>query len=174
MQEKAAIKLILSRRTDLLGYVWSIVRDEHLAEDVFQDVVLIVLGKLDEINDEDHLIRWLRVALRLESLKALRRRRSQPASMEPGLLEALEEAWDAELLSEHSEVKQLLSRCLDRLTPKARLLVEARYVQGLTGQPLAERLGRSVNAVYVGLSRAHRSLAECMRQSLGAEGEATP
>lgn len=172
LEENVAVKLILRQRSDLLGYVWSIVRDEHLAEDVFQDVFLAVLGKLDGIADEEHLQRWLRVALRLESLKALRRGRSAPALMEPGLLDALDEAWEAEFAIEKAETMQSLSLCLEKLTPQARRLVETRYVDGLTGRSLAESLGRSVNAVYVGLSRAHKTLGECMRKALRGRSEA--
>lgn len=162
----------MAQRSDLLGYVWSIVRDEHLAEDVFQDVLIIALSKLETIKDAGHLERWLRVALRLESLKALRRRGNSATLMEPTLMDALDATWEAELSAEGEELKHKLSYCVERLPPKARLLVEKRYEEGISGQALALELGRSLNAVYVGLSRAHRALAECMQRPLPVGGEA--
>ena len=44
----------------LLGYVLSIVRDFHLAEDVFQDASLIVLRKGEQLQDERDFPAWAR------------------------------------------------------------------------------------------------------------------
>jgi len=171
LEREPAIKLIMAQRSDLIGYVWSIVRDEHLAEDVFQDVLIVALAKLDTIADAAHLRRWLRVALRLESLKALRRQGKSATLMEPTLMDALDATWQAELEAEDEEMKRKLSYCVDRLPPKARLLIQKRYEEGITGKALALELGRSLNAVYVGLSRAHRALAECMQRPQPVGGE---
>ena len=56
--------------------------------------------------------------------------------------------------------------CLEQLSPCAQNLVKLRYAEGVSGERLAEVVDRSLNTVYVALSRIHRSLGDCIKQRL--------
>src|SRR4051812_42778075 len=60
------VRTLLAERGTLLGFIHSLVRDRHLAEDVFQSVMVAAISKRDEIQDREHLLKWLRTAARFE------------------------------------------------------------------------------------------------------------
>ena len=45
-------------------------------------------------------------------------------------------------------------------------LLAMRYEEEISGQEIADRLGRPINTVYVTLTRLHRALEECVRAQL--------
>jgi len=59
----------------------------------------------------------------------------------------MDSAWDAEMVAAQQERNEHLADCMQKLTPNARRLVRLRYHEGISGRELADRVGRSVNAV---------------------------
>jgi RNA polymerase sigma-70 factor (ECF subfamily) len=165
IDQESLVILLLRERVKLLAYIRAIVRDDHLAEDVFQDVAVLAVRKRHEIQDGRHFLAWMRLSSRHVALKLLRHRRHQPL-LEETLLDRLEAEWAEHDHASSADLVEALRRCLDRLSPHARNLVRLRYGEGLSGVRLAEVLDRSLNTVYVTLSRIHRSLGECIRQRL--------
>jgi RNA polymerase sigma-70 factor (ECF subfamily) len=157
--------LLLRERVKLLAYIRAIVRDNHLAEDVFQEVAVLAVRKRDEIRDRRHFLGWMRVAARHRALKLVRRQ-NQYLFMDEELLEHLDEQWAEHDPSSDSDLVEALRHCVERLSPHSRQLVKLRYADGISGLRLAEVVDRNLNAVYVALSRIHRSLADCIRQRL--------
>lgn len=164
MERDEIVKQLFNQRSELIGYAWGIVRDDHLADDLFQEVCLIALRKSDQIADSQHLRGWLRQSLRFEALKAMRKHRNDPVVLDEQVLIAMDSEWDAQMVAAQRERNEHLAECMKKLTPNAQRLVRLRYHEGISGRELAERLGRSVNAVYVGLTRVHRALEICIRR----------
>jgi RNA polymerase sigma-70 factor (ECF subfamily) len=146
-----------------LAYAGAIVRDDHLAEDIFQEVAVIAMRKREEIRDAAHFLGWMRQTARHRALKALRAMHRSP-TMEESLLDLMDEQWAEHDATPSGELMEALRRCLEELSPYARSLVRLRYVEGLSGGRLAEAVGRELNTVYVALSRTHRALADCIRR----------
>lgn len=125
------------------------------AEDLAQETLLTAYRSLDGI-EPDKLHAWVRAVARNKHVDLLRRRghvvvtdavpdRTDPAD---GPLEALLAAANRE------EVRLLL----ESLSPEDRQLVELKYVDDLSLQEVAAKVGRSVNTVKVGLFRARKRL----------------
>jgi RNA polymerase sigma-70 factor (ECF subfamily) len=161
------LRLLLRNRGMLVGYITSIVRDPHLAEDVFQAVSLITVKKIGALEDEAQFPAWVRKIARLESLNAARKQRNAPQPLDEAVLDALEPAWNA--ADEEPEAQDALRRCVEKLTPRNRRLVELRYRDGVAGRKLAETLSQPLNTVYVALARIHRTLAECVKLAMKPE-----
>lgn len=169
IDREAVVRTLLRDRVRLLAYICVIVRDEHLAEDIFQEVSLLAVRKFEQIADESHLHRWLRQAARTAGLQALRNRRRRIPTLDVTVLDALEGHWDRETDSPSADAAEALRRCLDRLGATARRLLDLRYGEGLRVAEVAERVGRKVETVYVGLSRAHQAFGGCVRKRLAIE-----
>ena len=73
------IRLLMAERERLFSYIWAIVGNIHLAEDVFQEVSLLVLQKRPEASDELQFRVWLRRTARYKAIEALRRQRIEPS-----------------------------------------------------------------------------------------------
>jgi RNA polymerase sigma-70 factor (ECF subfamily) len=152
----------------LLGYIQAIVRDFHLAEDVFQDASLVIVKKGRELRDEREFCAWARKVARFEALNTLRKQNRTPDLLEPAMLDLVDPAWDKD--EEAGRATLALRDCLQRLPDRARRLIDLRYVAGLSGKALAARLNQPPNTVYVALSRIYRRLSSCVKKRLALEG----
>lgn len=161
------VRLLLAERAKLHAYIWSIVRDDHLTEDVFQDVSILAIDKRDQINDEQHLHRWLRTTARFESLKALREAKRGPVAMDASTLDLIDAHWADYDLTPSSDMTEALRHCIGELSPSARQIIRARYVDGQSGKELAQTLNQKAHSVYVAIGRIHRRLHDCIRERIG-------
>lgn len=144
------------------AYAYAIVRDFHLAEDVFQDVATVVAERWEEIPAGDDLARWLREATRRKALEALRKRRRAVPILSDNVLAQLAPSFRPD----EPDLRDALSRCLGKLARVAREVVEARCGEGLACEEIASRLGRSVQSVYAIIKRARVALSECVDRAL--------
>ena len=55
-----------------------------------------------------------------------------------------------------------LARCLERLRPDDRRLIELRYNKNSAVAAISQEIGKSVDAVYKSLRRIHRALLDCV------------
>ncbi|QNN25231.1 sigma-70 family RNA polymerase sigma factor [Planctomycetales bacterium ZRK34] len=165
MEQEQVVRQLLVERDKLFAYIWAIVRDDHLAEDVFQDVSLLAMKKADEIDGPDHLPHWLRATARHRALYAIRQRGGAPI-LDDNLLDQMESDWRQFDPFAADDMTDALRHCLSRLSPDARRLIEMRYRESIKPAGIAQRLGRKVTTVYVTLTRAHRSLGDCIRHRL--------
>lgn len=154
----------------ILGYLTFIVRDAHLAEDVFQEVALVVLKKSGELATPEGFPAWARTIARFKALQAVDKNKLAPQTMDQATLELLEDAWAADDRTPAALASEALTDCLRKLAPHARQLIELRYFERLSGQQLAERVSQPLNTVYVSLSRIYRTLSSCIEQRLRQEG----
>jgi RNA polymerase sigma-70 factor (ECF subfamily) len=165
IDQESIVLFLLRERIKLLAYIASIVRDDHLAEDVFQEVAVLALRKREEIHDPTHFLAWMRLVARNRALKCLRER-GRCLFLDERLLAELEDQWADFDLTPAADLTDALRHCLAKLSPYAQQLIRLRYVEGISGARLAEALDRQLNAVYVALSRIHRSLGACIRQRI--------
>jgi RNA polymerase sigma-70 factor (ECF subfamily) len=153
----------------LLGYIVSIVRNPDLAEDIFQNVAIVVLDKAGAVAKDQEFPVWARRVARLEALTALRQRKRTPELLDQSILETLEDQW-TETDSAPAPVRKALRECVEELSPYAQQLIRLRYVDEFSALEVAERLNRSPNTIYVALSRTYRHLAGCVERRLAREG----
>jgi RNA polymerase sigma-70 factor (ECF subfamily) len=163
--EKIA-RVLIRERVKIQAFIRGIVSDYHTAEDVFQEVSMLVFRESEKINDESHLLAWVRRAARHRAINAAKASGRRTLSLDESLLSAIDQAWESYDHEPTTERAQALERCMDRLSPSAKRLVYLRYTEGLTGDRLASQVSRSASSVYVSLSRIHQALAKCIRASL--------
>lgn len=164
MEQEQVVRILMRERVKLCAYIWSFLRDDHLCEDVFQDVSVAVLAHLNELEDEVHLLRWLRQAARFRAIDAVRRRRNEPLLLfDDDVQQMLDEDWSNFDAVESAELVTALRSCVEKLSPYARKLIELRYTSGLNGAQIAHMVNRNLNTVYVALTRIYRGLGDCIR-----------
>ncbi len=56
MEENAIVRTLVAQRVKVLGYIQSLVRRRHMAEDIFQDVCVLAVEKRHTIQNEAHLL----------------------------------------------------------------------------------------------------------------------
>lgn len=164
------VSFLLRHRLRLVASATGIVRNPHDADDVFQQVVLAALESRDQLRDADHLLAWAVRAVRHRAIDAARRKHLR--NLSDRVLDLLAAEWGDPSGGVPSDRADALWGCLGKLTPAARTLMKLRYFDGLPVPLIAERMGRTPEAVYQLLSRTHRALRACVEvETNGAGGE---
>lgn len=165
------IHLLVQHKTQLLGYIFCLVRNLNDAEDVFQQMSLTLWDKYGEFEPGSNFIAWAKVVARNKSLAFLRSQRRERARLCDAVIDQLSdrELWSPRSVEERIEA---LAKCRQKLSASDQVLLAECYG---TEQPIcdvAARFGRSVDSVYSSLSRIRKSLYECIQRSIAREQQA--
>jgi RNA polymerase sigma-70 factor (ECF subfamily) len=160
--DEAGLRLLyLHYANNVYGYVCSLVHDEHEAEDVTQQIfakLITVLPKYEPTAVP--FSAWiLRVAHHV-AIDSLRVRRALPCDE---VRSAHEEDPDIS-----HERRRDLRDAFAKLSDEQREVVVLRFIVGLSPREVAERLGRSEDAVYGLTHRGRRSLEAELTRALAA------
>jgi len=151
------------------GYIASMVPDFHEAEDLLQNVAVVLLRKSGEYDPKQSFTGW---ALSMAKFEIMSRRRNHARSMlsfQPETVEKLAAASE-ELAPELEQRAAALRQCFQNVKGRAWELVSLRYEEELKPQQIAEKLGMAPVAVRVSLSRIRASLQECIQRRLNLSG----
>ncbi|MBI1372361.1 MAG: sigma-70 family RNA polymerase sigma factor [Phycisphaera sp.] len=172
MDQDSVVRWLLKEQPMVLAYIRGVVGDEHLADDVFQNLTVLALHKHAEIEDDEHLPGWVRNAARYEALNLVRKRGRQRLVINTDAMELLNAEWESYDTTPGGAVVDTLRKCMEHLTPNARKMVELRYIQGMSSGAVADALQRRADSVYRALIRIRKTLAECIRRHTVEEGAA--
>jgi len=162
--------LFLQHATAVRGFVMGLMPDRATADDVFQEVFLTVTRRGTDFRRDGNFLAWVRGIARNKVLEHYRRQRTVPLPFDEELLNLLaDSAEGSDQLRERRQ--EALTKCLERLAPRAREIVDLRYAeQPLSPPEIAERIAWTTNAVHVALARARAFLRECTQQVLASGG----
>ena len=139
---REALDRVLRRvQAALLRYLCALVGDHALAEDVLQDVMMLICRKLRWLREPVLFDAWaFRIATR-EAFHALRRERRWTARLDDGA--ALDElpAPEGEELDHLDVAPERLAELVRSLPPASRAVVTLHYGEGLTLHETADVLG---------------------------------
>lgn len=155
---------VLRERLSLTAYIGSITRNYHLAEDVFQEICVKVIGRTEEFDSPEHLLNWFRRSARNRAIDLIRAREGRFIGLSPEALAILEEQWDRDDEFTSGEAMAVLSDCIEELTPRSREILRMRYHENRSGKDVAARLDRKVESIYQAIARIHKSLGDCVRR----------
>ena len=164
------VEALNRHRTSLVGYAWAIAGDAQLADDIYQDVSLAAIKKADQIVDTDHLLPWLRKAVRLRGLELRRQRSGHSYLLSPDVLDLFENTQTELTSATESDRMTCLRHCMDAMPKPGRELLNLRYVHEMKPKAIAEKTGKSDQAIYKALKRLHTLLASCIKQRLKTIG----
>ncbi|MEY5025430.1 MAG: hypothetical protein RLZZ244_958 [Verrucomicrobiota bacterium] len=152
---------LFARRLSLIGFIATVTRDFHLAEDLFQETCVKAIGQAAEFQTEAHLFHWTRLTARNRAIDTLRRTQGRYDGLSDETLEALAAEWPDSPARDHA--LEVLERCLRKVTPNNRKLLRMRYFEEHSCSEVAQRMQRKIESVYQALARIHKTLGECMR-----------
>ena len=156
--DREALRFLYLRYADnVYGYVLSIVRDEHEAEDVTQQVFTKLMTVLERYEPREvPFSAWILRVARNVALDDLRTRRPTPTA----------EPHPATLRGDHSAVEhgRSLRLALGELPADQRTVVVMRHLVGLSPTEIAAQLGRSESSVHGLHHRARGTLRRVLTE----------
>jgi len=168
---EVVVRLFSQHQRWLFGYLTSLLGNPNDAEDVMQEVSVVLWKEHHKFELGTNFTAWLSVIAYHQVQKFWRLRKRDRMFLNPDVLEqvaCLPE--DFELLESR---RSALSDCVAKLRELDRVLV--RHVYGdrkVSAKQVAAELGRPVGTVYKALNRVRRTLFECVNKRMQAEGMA--
>lgn len=172
MDEAELVKRFMEHRDVVLSYIFALTRDYDVAEEVFQNVAVSVLHEAGRETSVEHMPAWLRKIARhrvadyyRQHARRLAKERAS-GSMSDVISLAFEESAVSPGVS-HERMKSLLE-CLQKLSGRSREAIDGFYRDRKSLKDLAAALGWQENSVKVALSRARKTLGDCIEMKLRA------
>jgi len=153
-------ELLASIQEPIYRYVDVIVRDKHLADDVLQEVLLVVCKKLYWLKEPRAFGAWIyRIASR-EAFRTLKRHRRHEVSVEDVSQYSAESGHEEEPIEEG--MLQRLPVVLARLSPGSRAVLTLHYQCNMTLRQAAEVLDIPVGTAKSRLAYGLAKLREVL------------
>lgn len=151
----------------IMAYVSSLVPNRTDAEDIAQEVCLVLWQKFDTFVGGTDFAAW---ACRVAFLKVLNHRRKQPRPV--ALSDEVINCVSANFLQMNDALdaeQRALGPCLEELTTRQRDLVQFRHRPDSTLRLTADKFGISVVTLRKRLQAVYRQLMECVTRKLDQE-----
>jgi RNA polymerase sigma-70 factor (ECF subfamily) len=165
----AFVRLMTEHQGRLFAYVYSLLGNPDAANDVLQEVNVILWRDSKEFRAGSNFKAW---AFRVAHFQVMAWRQRQIRDrlvFEDDMLEVLANgAREADEMFDRRQER--LTGCLEKLTPQHREMIRRRYAEGRSLQDLAAERGMTANAMMQALFRIRQRLMQCV--SRYAEGNA--
>ncbi|QNN24267.1 sigma-70 family RNA polymerase sigma factor [Planctomycetales bacterium ZRK34] len=169
-QSEAFLAHIMDAQRAMYTYVLTLVGDLVAADDVLQETNLVLWRKREEFTPGTDFLSWALSVAHFQVLAYRKRRTRDRLAFNDELIDRLA-AEAPQHAAELSPRRVALVRCMAKLSPEDRLLIEQRYATSQAVGQIAEQVGRTVNAVYTALNRIRTNLMRCIEQTLAEEVE---
>jgi RNA polymerase sigma-70 factor (ECF subfamily) len=165
------IQLLNAHRSQLLGYLFCLVRNIADAEDLFQQVSVTLWDKFSEFTPGTNFSAWAMTIARNKALTFLRSKGRERARFSDQVVDELA----AQSLWSPPEVDgrlAALAHCQQKLSPRDQALLALCYSSESSVVDVADQVGRPVESIYSSLSRIRRNLLRCIQRTLARESHA--
>lgn len=154
-------RLWASAMPSVHAFVSASVRDVHDREDVIQATGEFLARNFDQFEPGTSFVAWAVAVAKLRIKELVRDRSRDRLVLNSEAIDAVADA-AVDLRGEQNDRQGALSRCMQQLGDHQRRLLEMRYTQALTPATIAEKIGKSANAVSAALMRIRTALHKCI------------
>lgn len=163
--DRNAMRLLYARHSvRIFRFAMRIVSDESVAEDVVNEVFLDVWRKAGGFEGRSQVSTWLLAITRFKALAMGRRRPLDPLDDE--VCETIEDgADDPETVMGKRQTSSLLFRCLEKLSPAHREIIDLVYYHDKAVDEVAEIIQVPRNTVKTRMFYARNHLAKLLAEA---------
>lgn len=162
------VELSSRHQRPLLGYLFTLVRNMEDAEDLLQQVNLVVWRKFDDYQAGTDFMRWACHIAHLQAMAFLRSKGRDPVGLNEPLMSKLADT-RVDRSSVYERYREGLRLCMERLSTSDRELLELCYAGESSIKEIAKTLGRSADSIYHSLKRIRYVLLECINRAASRE-----
>lgn len=156
--EDAFCELYAAYKNRLIYFAIRFLKSHECAEDIFQDAFTVVWQSRRFINPDASFSAYLYTIVRNRILNQLRDLSNQDKLREQILSQAVDYTNDTKDTILVNDLRQLISRALQQLTPRQREIFEMSRERQMSHREIAETLGISANTVQESISISLRTL----------------
>ena len=170
LSEKEILRFLMQSRERISAAAWLVVKDAHVAEDIFQNTVLKAVTKDVSFEAEAALFSWAFITARRDSLNWIRKHRRESVGFDEDILTLIHQDWQNDHLNPKGNRFELLRNCMEELPQKSEKILRLRYFEGLSCGEIADSISITLDAVYKRISRIQNSLRKCVELKMQPGG----
>ena len=156
--ESGLAEIIRQYRDGLIFYLYSFVTDLHIAEELAEDVFVLLGTKKPKDNGKSSFKTWLYTIGRNRALNYLKKQKRHPETSVEECPEIADDSFLLERLSMIEERKQLLHRAMQKLKPEYKQILWLIYFEDFSTKDAAAVMKKSVHNTETLVYRARKSL----------------
>jgi RNA polymerase sigma-70 factor (ECF subfamily) len=168
---KRLMALMTRHKRQIFSYIYVLVPNRTDAEDLLQETSLVICEKFHEFREGTDFVAW---ACQIAYWRVRYSRQKYARSkvvFDQEIVDVVARTASA-MTDEMDERHEALVHCLQRLHPRDRELLIARYEPGGTVDAAARRSGRTLQTAYKALGRLRKLLLDCVSTRLAGTGGA--
>jgi RNA polymerase sigma-70 factor (ECF subfamily) len=163
--DKQALEQLFARHSArIYRFVLRITGNAALSEDIVSEVFLEVWRRSGRFEGKAQVSTWMFAIARNKALQALRSRWQKPSD-EDGAAEVVDSVDDPEAAVHEKSRSIVLRRCLSRLSPIQREIVDLVYYHEKSVAEVAQIVGIPVGTVKTRMFRARSRIAELLAEA---------
>jgi RNA polymerase sigma-70 factor (ECF subfamily) len=164
-QQEEFVRLLNGAHSMLLRYIVSFLSSRPDAEDVLQRASVTMWRRFSTFEQGSDFVAWATTIAFYEVRNFQRVTNRSRLEFSDALVQTLanERGQDIRKWDRRFEA---LERCVQKLDPASRTLVDALYSGEMTAGDLASKQGKSIQSIYNKISGIRRALAECVQKQL--------
>ena len=151
----------------LTCFAYTLLKDWSLAEDAVQET--LIAASTTELHTIRNMKGWLKRVTYNKSIDMLRKRHREVPHLDEELSSILEKQFNAFMKDDHlkefEQKRKLLRICMNYLNKNIHDMV-THFYNGVSCEKLAAKYERSVNSIWLAISRARKSLRKCVKRQL--------
>lgn len=175
--EISAFEELVNRyKNQVFAIIYRMTGQYQEAEDISQEVFLLVYQKLYQFDPAKKFSPWLyRIAVNTCISSLRKKKKVVSINFEENLIsyKQIDYSHDnsPDTILENKELRQEIQHAISQLNENYRLVIILRYQMDFSNQEIAEIIGTSRENVDVKLHRARKALRKILLQNLGERGK---
>lgn len=162
-------QLLAECHRDLFAFIYSLVQHHSDAEDVYQQVALVLWKKFDTFEMGTNFRAWATKVAHNTARDFIRARRRNAITFSDEVLDIIAAAYTTRRTWSSTDTSDALSSCLSKLSDRDRSFVERCYSPNRDYEAIAKEEKRTVAAIYKAISRIRKSLYACVQRTISQE-----
>lgn len=159
------LKLFVDNQKTIYSYIFAMVYDNSVADDVFQDTTALMWERFESYVEGTNFGAWGITIARYKLMDHFKQNRHKYASMSDELLETINLTAQNHLETIDQRIPAL-RKCIGNLRDQDRKLLEIRYEKEMKVKEIAEKVNRPIQGLYQAMSRIHHTLLRCIEATL--------
>lgn len=164
--DRLAFQTLYARHNvKLFRYLMRLVGERALAEDVLHDVFLEVWRSAGRFEGRSSPATWMMSIARFRAVDSLRRRGAPAAEMDEAASEIADEDFSPEERSMMGNKSEAIRRCLEKLSPEHREIIDLVYYHEKSIREICEIVGIPENTVKTRMFYARKKLQSLLTEA---------
>ncbi|QDU55906.1 sigma-70 family RNA polymerase sigma factor [Aeoliella mucimassa] len=159
-------ELLAACHCDLFAFIYSLVQHHADAEDVYQQVTMLLWENFDSFEVGTNFSAWATAFAHNTARAFLRSRKRNAITLGDEALDAIAAAYNAKHNWSSTETSEALNHCLKKLSDHSRSLVERCYAQNRDMAAIAKSENRTIGAIYQAICRIRKKLFSCVQRTI--------